>query len=147
MKNKGGKREKERSRGRKGDLYHKTKKPWKLQKIRIDFLVVDLNPKKKIKNAHTVQVLFPINRKIQPRLWMHTDIPCPKPHRWSQHHQNHTLPNLNLIPFPIWTRWCSSSSKSRRYHQNWRYFNFVLQGFQTFGVFFFFFLIKVFSKI
>jgi len=32
MKNKRGKREKERLRGRKGDLCHKTKKPWKLQK-------------------------------------------------------------------------------------------------------------------
>ena len=63
----GGKREKKRLRGRKEDLCHKTKKPSKLQKISIDFLVVDLNPKKKKKkkkNAHTVQVLFPINWKI-----------------------------------------------------------------------------------
>ena len=42
----GGKREKKRLRGRKEDLCHKTKKPSKLQKISIDFLVVDLNPKK-----------------------------------------------------------------------------------------------------
>ena len=48
----GGKREKKRLRGRKEDLCHKTKKPSKLQKISIDFLVVDLNPKKKKKKMH-----------------------------------------------------------------------------------------------
>ena len=46
-------------------------------------MVANFNPKKKKrkkkkkkKKAHMVQVFFVINRKIQPHLWMHPDIPC-----------------------------------------------------------------------
>ena len=66
------------------------------------------------RKAHSVQVFFFINRKIQPRLWMHPNIPRESQNLISDLDatQNHAPPNPIPIPSPIRTSRRSSSSKS-----------------------------------